>query len=118
MSTSRGHAGRLPIVALGAVAAAVFGLAVGAATPAAAFPASGEASGVSQFAPIRSNTTRAQVRADAAAAMRDGQIAFGERAPSGPGVGAGQPKTRAQVIADLRNQPASERRAMRMLYRN
>jgi hypothetical protein len=106
----------------------LFSLVAGAATtaaislPAAAFaaspfpfPASGEASAVADPAPLSSDITRSQVEADAATALREGRIAFGNYdVPPAPAVG--QPKTRQQVVNELLSETPSERLALQRLY--
>ena len=65
---------------------------------------------------FKSEKTRAQVRAEAEAAMRQGRLSYGEsnypmRVPNvGPG------KTRQQVINELRSESPAERAARLRLY--
>src|SRR5574337_1117542 len=81
----------------------------GVASAAYWHPVSGEASFITHPEHFKSDTTRAQVEAQAAAAMRQDGVSFGETAilPAMPATTSS--KTRQQVIDELRNETPTER---------
>lgn len=99
------------------MAAALFSASALAAPASPTFPASGENNGASAFAQPTSTIARAQVAAEAAGAIREGHIAFGDQPLVPRDTAAGQAKTRAQVIAEMKSQSPAERKALRNLYR-
>lgn len=80
-------------------------------------PASGEASFIVHPEHFNSTRTRAQVAAEAAAAVQAGSLASGNRAYP-PTRLTSSTKTRQQVIEELRNETPAERAARRTLYRH
>lgn len=60
---------------------------------------------------VPSSRTRAEVQAEVAAARQNGTLAVMERGVFAAPRVAALPKTRAQVIAEVLNEPAEERRA-------
>lgn len=93
-----------------AAAVAVLGL-PGMASAAYEHPANNEKGFIVHPEHFKSEKTRAQVKAEADAAMREGRLSYGEsnfpiRTPE-----AGTGKTRAQVIDELLSESPAERHA-------
>ena len=101
---------------IAAAAAAALGL-PGMASAAYEHPANNEKGVIVHPEHFKSEKTRAQVKAEAEAAMRQGLLSYGEsnypiRTPDAAGPG----KTREQVINELRSESPEERDARLRLY--
>ena len=100
------------------IAAAVVALGLpGMASAAYEHPANNEKGVIVHPEHFKSEKTRAQVKAEAEAAMRQGLLSYGEsnypiRTPDAAGPG----KTREQVINELRSESPEERDARLRLY--
>lgn len=71
-----------------------------------------------RFTPEHVNAnTRAQVISELDAARRDGTLRFLQLALPAPAKSVAEPKTRQQVVNEMLNQPADQRRALNELYR-
>ena len=108
---------RLSLSSMIAAAAAVVTLGLpGMASAAYEHPANNEKGVIVHPEHFKSEKTRAQVKAEAEAPMREGRLSYGEsnypiRTPdAGPG------KTREQVINELRSESPVERDARLRLY--
>ena len=108
---------RLFLSSMIAAAAAVAALSLpGMASAAYEHPANNEKGVIVHPEHFKSEKTRAQVKAEAEAPMREGRLSYGEsnypiRTPdAGPG------KTREQVINELRSESPVERDARLRLY--
>ncbi|MGD9832047.1 MAG: DUF4148 domain-containing protein [Piscinibacter sp.] len=66
---------------------------------------------------LTSSKTRAQVQAEVLAAQKDGSLSRIARGLPLPAETQGMNKTRAQVIAEMLNEPAAERRAREALMK-
>jgi hypothetical protein len=78
-------------------------------------PADGEAGVTKHLDHLTSTKSRAQVQAEVLAAQKDGTLFRIQRALPLPAETQGMNKTRAQVIAEMLNEPAAERRAREFL---
>ncbi|WP_312129149.1 DUF4148 domain-containing protein [Diaphorobacter nitroreducens] len=109
---------RLSLSSMIAAAAAVVTLGLpGIASAAYEHPANNEKGVIVHPEHFKSDTTRAQVKTEAEAAMRQGLLSYGEsnfpiRTPDAAGPG----KTREQVINELRSESPEERDARLRLY--
>lgn len=109
---------RLSLSSMIAAAAAVVTLGLpGIASAAYEHPANNEKGVIVHPEHFKSDTTRAQVKTEAEAAMRQGLLSYGEsnfpiRTPDAAGPG----KTREQVVNELRNESPAERDARLRLY--
>ena len=109
---------RLSLSSMIAAAAAVVTLGLpGMASAAYEHPANNEKGVIVHPEHLKSEKTRAQVKAEAEAAMRQGLLSYGEsnypiRTPDAAGPG----KTREQVINELRSESPEERDARLRLY--
>ena len=106
----------LPSMIAAVAAAAALGL-PGMASAAYEHPANNEKGVIVHPEHFKSEKTRAQVKAEAEAAMRQGLLSYGEsnypiRTPDAAGPG----KTREQVINELRSESPEERDARLRLY--
>ncbi|OSZ64857.1 DUF4148 domain-containing protein [Hydrogenophaga sp. IBVHS2] len=78
-------------------------------------PADGEAGVTKHLDHLTSTKTRAQVQAEVLAAQKDGSLFRIQRSLPLPAETQGMNKTRAQVVAEVLNEPAAERRAREAL---
>ncbi|WP_313070038.1 DUF4148 domain-containing protein [Melaminivora sp.] len=108
---------RLSLSSMIAAATAVVALGLpGMASAAYEHPVNNEKGVIVHPEHFKSEKTRAQVKAEAEAAMRQGRLSYGEsnypiRTPdAGPG------KTREQVINEMLNESPAERDARQRLY--
>ena len=101
----------------GFAAAAALGL-QGTAKAASAQPFYGESASVIATPALASITTRAAVEQNAAAAMRSGNLKFGEIAGLPHTQSAESNTTRADVKNELKAETPAERRAMELEYRS
>ncbi len=74
-------------------------------------PTAGEAGFTEHPDHWKSTKTRAEVLAEVEAARKDGTLLLIQRGAPLPQKATGPAKTRQQVIAEIRNEPAGERRA-------
>jgi len=65
---------------------------------------------------FKSEKTRAQVKAEAEAAVRQGLVSFGEGSYPPPVTSAGPAKTREEVVRELLSETPAERDARMRLY--
>lgn len=99
-------------------AAATLGL-PGMASAAYEHPANNEQGIIVHPEHFKSDKTRAQVQAEAEAAMREGRLSYGESNYPAPVPAVGPGKTRAEVINELRSESPAEREArLRFNYPN
>ena len=109
---------RLSLSSMIAAAAAVAALGLpGMVFAAYEHPANNEKGVIVHPEHFKSDKTRAQVKAEAEAAMQQGRLSYGEsnypiRTPDAAGPG----KTREQVVNELRNESPAERDARLRLY--
>ena len=78
-------------------------------------PAQGEAGATQHLDHLTSTKTRAQVQAEVLAAQKDGTLFSIQRGLPLPAETQGMNRTRAQVVSELLNEPAAERRAREAL---
>ena len=108
---------RLSISSLitGVAAAATMGLPV-IASAAYEHPANNQQGVIVHPEHFKSEKTRAQVRAEAEAAVQQGLLNFGEGSYPPPVPSAGPGKTREEVVRELLSETPAERNARMQLY--
>ena len=108
---------RLSLSSMIAAVAAVVTLGLpGMASAAYEHPANNEIGVIVHPEHFKSEKTRAQVKADAEAAMRQGRLSYGESNYPIRTLDAGPGKTREQVVNELRSESPAERDARLRLY--
>ena len=108
---------RLSLSSMIAAATALVALGLpGMASAAYEHPANNEKGVIVHPEHFKSEKTRAQVRAEAEAAMRQGSLSYGESNYPMPVPNVGPGKTRQQVINELRSESPAERAARLRLY--
>ena len=108
---------RLSLSSMIAAATAVVALGLpGMASAAYEHPANNEIGVIVHSEHFKSDKTRAQVKAEAEAAMLQGRLSYGESNYPIRTLDAGPGKTREQVINELRSESPVERDARLRLY--
>jgi hypothetical protein len=108
---------RLSLSSMIAAAAAVAALGLpGMASAAYEHPANNEIGVIVHPEHFKSEKTRAQVKAEAEAAMQQGRLSYGESNYPIRTLDAGPGKTREQVVNELRSESPAERDARLRLY--
>ncbi|MCZ8112988.1 MAG: DUF4148 domain-containing protein [Rubrivivax sp.] len=98
-----------------AAVATVAALPMAASATSVYHPAQGEAGVTKHLDHLTSTKTRAQVQAEVLAAQKDGTLSRIARGLPLPAETQGMNRTRAQVVAEMLNEPAAERRAREAL---
>ena len=98
-----------------AAIATVAALPMAASATSVYHPAQGEAGATQHLDHLTSTKTRAQVQAEVLAAQKDGTLFSIQRGLPLPADTQGMNRTRAQVVSELLNEPAAERRAREAL---
>ena len=98
-----------------AAIATVAALPMAASATSVYHPADGEAGVTKHLDHLTSTKTRAQVQAEVLAAQKDGSLFRIQRGLPLAAETQGMNKTRAQVVSELLNEPAAERRAREAL---
>jgi hypothetical protein len=98
-----------------AAIATVAALPMAASATSVYHPAQGEAGATQHLDHLTSTKTRAQVQAEVLAAQKDGTLFSIQRGLPLPAETQGMNRTRAQVVSELLNEPAAERRAREAL---
>ncbi len=98
-----------------AAVATVAALPMAASATSVYHPAQGEAGVTKHLDHLTSTKTRAQVQAEVLAAQKDGTLFRIQRSLPLAAETKGMNKTRAQVVSELLNEPAAERRAREAL---